>query len=133
MTGDDIIGARLLASAAITNLVPAAQIKAGRLPENAPLPSLLVRSVTTIERLQLKRGPRVFVRERVSVTVRAASHRERKAIGRLLATACVGFEAASGNETNISVITAGAGPEVDGPGNSFERGHDFRVSYETPA
>jgi hypothetical protein len=133
MTGEDIIGARLLASAAITDLVPAAQIKAGRLPENAAMPSLLVRTISTIERQSLKRGARVFVVERVSVTVRAAKHSERKAIMKLLPGACVGFEAESGDATNISALTAGAGPDVDGPGNTFERGQDFRVSFETPA
>jgi len=31
------------------------------------------------------------------------------------------------------VLTAGAGPELNGPGDSFERNQDFTVSYDAPA
>lgn len=133
MTGEDIIAQRLLISTAIGALVPESSIKAEQMPDGTPLPWLLIRTISTIERQTLERGARVFLRERISVTVAAKSHRDRKMIMSLLPAACVGFEAARGDATSVSVLTAGAGPNVTGPGNRFERAQDFRVSFETPA
>jgi hypothetical protein len=133
MNGVDIIGEILLADAPVTGTVAVARIKAGALPENAPLPSLLVRSVTTIERLMLKRGLRVRCVERVSVTVRAASYAQQVAIMKLLPTACAGKTGDFADATNVSVLSAGIGPDVIGPGGSFEQTIDFRVSYEIAA
>jgi hypothetical protein len=133
MTGVDIIGALLRADAATVAAVPLDQIKAGRLSESAALPSLLVRSESTVERIKLKRGARVRVTERVSVAVRAGSYRDQVAIMKLLPSACAGKTGTIAGADNVSVTNAGTGPDMDGPGNSFEQSCDFRVSYDTAA
>lgn len=133
MNGVDIIGILLGADGPTIGKVPKAQIKAGRLSEDAPLPSLLVRCISVVERLKLKRTGLVRITERVSVTVRSASYREQVAIMKLLPSACAGKTGGIAGATGVSVTNAGAGPDVDGPGNSFEQSQDFRVSYEVPA
>lgn len=134
MTGAAIVGELLRSDAAVTHVVPTASIKGGRLPDDAVLPVLLVRSISVVDRQTLAREAMVRSTERISVTVRAATHRDRGAIVKLIRTACTGvvlpeFEDAR----NISVLTAGAGPELNGPGNSFERSQDFSVTYDAPA
>src|SRR3546814_1291074 len=56
MTGSDIIGALLREHQPLINVVPLANIKAGMLPEGQPLPALLVRTVSLVDRQPLKRG-----------------------------------------------------------------------------
>lgn len=133
MTGVDIIGELLRGATSVVAAVPVAQIKAGALAENAPLPSLLVRSVSLVERQPLKRGSRVRCVERVSVTVRAASYRDQRAIMKLLPSACAGKTGTFGDATGVAVLSAGIGPDVSGPGGTFEQTIDFRVSFETAA
>lgn len=129
--GSDIVGAELIGMPAITDLVPASQIKAGRLPDDCPLPALLVRIISTVERTKLRRVGAVRAVDRVSVTVRAASHRERKTLGAAVVACLSGRTGDIGGGSRVAIVNAGSGPELDGPGNSFERSHDFRVSYET--
>ncbi|MDZ7893876.1 MAG: hypothetical protein U5M50_02270 [Sphingobium sp.] len=129
--GSDIVGAVLTGVPAMTNMVPAAQIKAGRLPDDCPLPALLVRIISTVERTKLRRVGAVRVVDRVSVTVRAGSHRDRKTLGAAVVACLAGRTGEVGGGARVAIVNAGSGPEVDGPGNSYERSHDFRVSYET--
>lgn len=127
MSGVSIIGALLQADASIT-----ATIKAGQLPDGVALPALLVRSVSMAERVTLTRGNYVRVKERVSVTVRAASYREQRSLLKLTRDACAGeFGNIAGFE-NASVINAGTGPDVIGPGNTFEQTQDFMTSFNEP-
>ncbi|EJL25605.1 hypothetical protein PMI02_03203, partial [Novosphingobium sp. AP12] len=55
MTGADIIGSLLLGNAAVLSISPAGQIKEDRLPDGVPLPAMLVRTVTSVDRQPLKR------------------------------------------------------------------------------
>jgi len=127
MSGVSIIGALLGADPSIT-----ATIKAGQLPDGVALPALLVRSVSMVERVTLTRGNYVRVKERVSVTVRAASYREQRSLLKLARDACAGeFGTIAGFE-NASVINAGTGPDVIGPGNTFEQTQDFMTSFNEP-
>jgi len=127
MSGVSIIGALLQADASIT-----ATIKAGQLPDGVALPALLVRSVSMVERVTLKRGDYVRVKERVSVTVRAASYRDQRNLLKLARDACAGeFGTIAGFE-NASVINAGTGPDLIGPGNTFEQTQDFMTSFNEP-
>lgn len=129
MSGVLIVGELLRADAALVAIVPAAQIKAGRLPEGAPLPALVIRSVSLTDVQPLKGGP-IRSNERVSVTVRAGSDRDRRTIIGLVRSSCAGRTGAIGDSTGVSVLTAGTGPDLDGPGGSFERTQDFRVSFD---
>lgn len=132
VTGTDIIGALLLADETLTGRVPAGQIKAGRLSGDIALPALVVAEISQVERKTLKRAAAVRTIDRVSVTGRFASHRERKEIMELVKNACAGRVGAIAGMANVSVLTAGRGPDLDGPGDSFEKSADFRVSYDAP-
>lgn len=128
--GSDIIGALLSADQAISDLVPADRIKVGLLPDGAPLDTLLVNGTSSVDRQPLRRGATVRRTDRVSVTVRAASHRRRKAVIAAVRACCAGKTGNIGGGLNVSIITAGMGPDVNGPGNSFEKTQDFRVSWD---
>lgn len=130
MTGADIIGAMLLDDDDVTDLVPAAQIKGGRLPEKCPLDVILVRTVSSVDRPTLSREATVRRTDRVSVAVRAESYRGQKAIIAAVRSCCSGREGDLGGGRNVAVTSAGLGPDMDGPGNSFEQTQDFRVSFD---
>ena len=132
MTGADIVGALLHTWAPLTALVPVERIKGGRLPEGTSLPALLVRTVSSVERQRLRRGPSVRVVDRVSVTVRAASWDEQlRLIGHVVDAGADRTGAIAGAQ-RVTVLTAGAGPDLRGPGDSFEQAQDFRVSFDRP-
>lgn len=128
--GSDIIGALFASDAALQVLVPLDRIKAARLPDGISLPALLVRGVSSVDRQPLKRGPLIRRTDRVSVTIRAASHKERKAVLGLVRRCCAGRTGDIGGGLNVSVLTAGIGPDINGPGDSFEKSQDFRVSWD---
>lgn len=135
MSGGEILGALLRDNTALTEEVKVSAIRGGRLADDEALPVLLVRSLSIVDRQALALEAMVRTTERISVTVRAASYRERKTIMALLRSAGrAGMVIAAMDEArNISILTAGAGPELNGPGNSFERNQDFYVSYDAPA
>lgn len=135
MSGADILGSLLRGSAPLSAKVRASGIRGGRLADNEPLPVLLVRSLSIVDRQSLALEAMVRVTERVSVTVRAGSYLDCKTIVTLVRSAGrAGMVIAKMDEArNISVLTAGAGPELNGPGNSFERSQDFTVTYDAPA
>lgn len=128
--GTDIIGALLRDFAALTTLIPPERIKADRLPDNAELPALSVEEVSQIERQTLKRGAKVRTVDRVAVKGRFRSARERKEIMELVKQCCAGRTGAIGGAKSVAIRTAGRGPDLNGPGNSFEKTQDFRVSYD---
>lgn len=129
MTGADIIGALLRAYPPLTSLIPADRIKAGRLPEDAPLDTLLVRITSSVDRQPLKWRGLVRRVDRVSVTVRAASYRGQVAAIDLVRAACAGKVGDIAGGLDASIVTAGRGGDMQGPGNSFEQTQDFRVSF----
>lgn len=130
VAGVEITGSLLRAAAAVTALVPDDRIKAGALPEQAPLPAILIRSVSSVERDILKRGASTRTIDRVAVTVRAASYREKGQLIKLINIALAGMTGDIGGGLRVSILSAGIGPDLRGPGNSFEQTHDFRVSYD---
>ncbi|WP_294353323.1 hypothetical protein [uncultured Sphingomonas sp.] len=132
MSGVSIIGALLAAHKALRDLVPEDRIKAGRLPDGVKLPALLVRTVSSGEWQALERGDNVPTTDRVSVTVRAASYRDQKAVMKLIVAACAGRTGMIADFNRVAVLTAGAGPDVAGPADSFEQTQDFRVSFDAP-
>lgn len=128
--GSDIIGALLLADNPLLEMVPEDRIKAGRLPDGIELDALLVTGVSSVDRQPLKRGSVIRRTDRVAVTVRAKSHRNRKAVIAAVRRVCAGRTGNAGGGLNVSILTAGMGPDVNGPGNSFEKTQDFRVSWD---
>ena len=133
MTGADIVGALLRARPAVVAIVPAESIMMGALPDGVALPALLVRLVSSVERQPLKVGETVRVVDRIAVTVRAASYREQRAVIALVKSCCRGCTGDIGGGSRVSILTAGTGPDVAGPANSFEQTQDFRVSFDATA
>lgn len=129
MSGVTIIGALLTAHAPLLAVVDEASIKAGRLPDGATLPVLLVRSISTTELLTLRRGTKVQTTERVAVTVRAANYQMQDDILPLVRAACAHKTGTIAGFENVAVLAAGVGPDVSGPADSFEKTQDFRVSF----
>lgn len=130
MTGVDIVGTLLRGDAGVTQAVPAARIKAGALPDNVALPALLVRLVSGVERQTLKRGATTRTVDRVSVTVRASSYRDQVQIIGLVRQCCAGRVGNVAGGSSVSILTAGTGPDLNGPASSFEQAQDFRVSFD---
>lgn len=130
MSGVDIIGALVRASVPVTSLVPIERIKAGALPDDATLDAILLRSVSRSEWQPLKQRASVRVNERVAVTVRATSFRRQEQLLELIRSACRGALGTIAGAQRVAVLTAGTGPDVRGPNNSFEKTQDFRVSFE---
>jgi len=133
MSGVAIIAALLSADAPLLQVVPTERIKAGRLPDGVQLPVLLVRTVSSVDRQPLKRGEVVRSIERVSVAVRAASYRDQRAVIKLVRACCAGRTGTIAGAQRVSVLSAGTGPDVTGPGDSFEQTQDFRVSFDASA
>jgi hypothetical protein len=133
MSGSRIIVALLRAYGPLRAQVAAEQIKAAALPENVTLPALLVRSVSLIEQQPLTHRPKVHTTERIAVTVRAASYRDQEAIIKLVRSCCRHVTGSVDGIDNVAVLTAGTGPDVRGPGISFEKTTDFRVSFDADA
>lgn len=130
MSGADIVGALLRSDAAVTSIVRAQDIKGGRLPDDAAIPSLLVRSISGTDRQTLRRGSYVRVTERIAVLVRAGSYRQQGQIIDLVRKCCAGRTGDLGGAKRVSILTAGHGPDVNGPANTFEKTQDFSVSYD---
>lgn len=133
MSGAMVVGAVLEGVAAAFDTVPAGSIKVGRLPDGAALNALLVRNVSQIERQPLKRVGWVRQTWRVAVTVRAKNYRDQGAIIALLNSLCPGVKGDVGDDAKrVSILAAGIGPDVSGPGDTYEQTHDFRVSFDAP-
>lgn len=130
MTGALIIGELLRADAALAALVPEERIKAGRLPDDVALPAVLVRIISENERQKLKRTGWERVIALVSVSVCAESYRQKDTIIGLVRSCCAGRTGDVGGGKSVSILTAGKGPDLIGPGNSFEQSQDFRVSFD---
>lgn len=128
--GATIMGAVLCAYVPLLKLVAVENIKGGRLPEGQPLPAILVRTVSSVDAKRLRREATRRCIDRVSVAVRAASWAEQRAIIQAVRDAGADRVGQLGGGTNVSILLNGLGPDVDGPGNSYEQTQDFRVSYD---
>lgn len=129
MSGVSIVGALLRAHAPLIAAVPIESIKAGKLPDGVALPAILVRSISLVERRTVRRGEVVRSTERVAVAVRASSYREQRALIRQVRMCCAGQVGDLGGGAAVSIQSAGTGPDVGGPADSFEQTQDFLVSF----
>lgn len=133
MSGAFAVAQLLTDAPAIIERERAVSIGLGRMWPGAPLPLLLVRTVSVVERQPLKRAGWVRRTERVSVAIRAESYAEQKELLQIVNGVCVGPKGdVRGDARNVAILSAGVGPDVDGPGDSYEQTHDFRVSYDAP-
>lgn len=132
MTGADIIGELVRADSAIITIVPIGSIKAKRLPDGVTLPALLVRVVTAVDQQLLDGEESARRTDRVAVTVRARNGEEQDQIIRMVRACCAGKGGDIAGATDVSIRTAGLGPDVAGPNNSFEQTQDFRVGFNPP-
>jgi len=130
MSGIAIVGALLQAHEPLTAAVTAGNIKAGRLSDTAALPTLRLVSISRTERQPLKRGDTVRVTERIAVTARVESYREIGPLLMLVRAGCAGKIGTIAGFERTAVLTAGTGPDVLGPGDSFERTQDFSVTFD---
>ena len=137
MSGFAVIGELLRADPALQVFLAARggltvdrQVKAGRLADAVALPALLVRTISVIDQQMLKRVGWVRVTARVSVTVRAANYEDQVEAIRLVRLCCAGKTGDIGGGTRVSILTAGTGPDLAGPADSFEQAQDFRVSAD---
>lgn len=128
--GCTIIGTLLRQSADLVAVVAAPSIKEGAIPKGAPLPLVLLENVSSVEPNQtLCRPDNPLTVDRVAVTIRSASVRERKLIRWLVMRACAGKTGNIAGAKNVAILAAGAGPDLRGPGDSFDKIQDFRVTY----
>lgn len=132
MSGAMIVGTLLEAAPPVIALVPKAAIALVRLPDRTSPPLMLVRTVSEVERQPLKRSGWVRRTERVSVAVRAVSYRQLGLTLRTINAVLVGPQGDLVGCRAVSILAAGVGPDVDGPGDTFERTADFRVSFDAP-
>lgn len=132
MTGADIIGQLLRDDGALVARVPAGRIKAKRLPSGIDLPALLVRVVSVVDAQPLDIDGHVRRTDRIAVTIRAANAVDQDEIIQQVRVICHGRTGAIAGAMNVSIRTAGTGPDVAGPGDSFEQTQDFRVSFDAP-
>lgn len=128
--GATIIGAMLCAYPPLLKLVAVANVKGGRLPEGQPLPAILVRTVSSVDSKRLRREATRRCIDRVSVAVRAASWAEQRAIIKAVREAGADRVGQIGGGLNVSIMLNGLGPDVDGPGGTYEQTQDFRVTYD---
>ena len=128
MSGTAIIAELLLAEP----FEPPVTVKAGRLPDAVALPTFLIRFVSGIELHMLMRSDWERRVDRISVTVRANSYREQGVLIRQAKERCAGRVGSFAGFENVVIDTAGLGPDMSGPGDTYEQTQDFRVAYDAP-
>lgn len=131
MDGVAAIRVALVGNAALLELVPADCISAGALSLDAPLPSLMLTSISSNDRNVLSPGSRRHVRERVQVTILAKNYSQQKAILRAVRRAAAdrlnvdveGIRA-------VTIHTEQAGPDlmIEDPA-IWCQPQDFLVTY----
>ena len=130
MNGVNVIGDLLRASADITAVVPAERIRAGALPQQTAIPAIVVESISLNDRNILQPGDTRMVRERVQVTVLAPNYRQKNDILRLVRKVCADRRANLSSQSDVVVLTDGAGPDFMADDASFwMQNQDFSVSY----
>ena len=134
MSGVLIVGALMGADVPLIAEVPATQIKAWKLPQGAPVRSIVVTRISRTERVLLDGSSLRSVTERVQATVRAESGTARELILRLTRAACAGKLGTIAGFANVAVTNAGTGPDfMDDAASIFMGSIDFRVSFNEPA
>lgn len=129
VTGAFLVGELLRADNDIIAIVSAEHIKLGAVPADAPLPVILIRRISSVDRDGLRPGETTPTFDRVAVLVRAGNYRDQCRLIKLVKDCCRGKRGGFDTGRNYSIRTAGTGPDLRGPGNSYEQTQDFRVFY----
>lgn len=133
MDGIAVIRALLVNHDPLTNLLPAANIRAGAVPVGL-FPAIGIREVSRLEASTVSRAQaNVMVEARIQVTVYAKSYPEMKSI---LLAAKLGPGAHTGVIAGLtvrSVLREIVGPDLsDEEAEIFEQSRDFKVTYIEP-
>lgn len=129
VTGAHIVGELLRADNDFVGSVPGENIKLGSVSPTAALPLTLIRKVSGVERDGLVPGETTPTFDRVSVLIRADNYRDQVRLIKLAKDACRGKRGGFDTSRNFSVRIAGTGPDLRGPGDSYEQTFDCRVFY----
>lgn len=132
MSGVDIIGELLGEDPNRPVSVAAESIRMGDFPAGSSRPLFLVAEVSQVERQTLKRGATVRTIDRVAVTGHFDNVRDRKTLMGWVKNCCAGRTGTIAGFANVSILTAGRGPDSPGPNGSYLKTQDFRVSYDSP-
>lgn len=132
MSAVAIMRALLVGHAPVTELVPAARIVAGNVPDGS-LPAIGITEISGVEQDTVTRAARTLVTARVQVTVYAASYPQQKAI---LKAAKLGDGVFTGQIAGYavrSVLRDMVGPDLGDPKiPTFEQSRDFKVTFIEP-
>lgn len=130
MAGVAIIRALLAGDPAMRELVPGARIAAGVLPHGTALPAIAITRVSGTDRNIPAPGARRHVRERVQVTMLAASYPQLQAMGAAVRAACADRMPAHPGVGAVTVHTDAAGPDmVDEEASIHMTTQDYLVTY----
>lgn len=130
MSGVDIIGDLLGEDPNRPAGVEAESIRTGDFPAGSSPPLFLVAEVSQVERQTLVRGVTVRTVDRVAVTGHFDNVRDRKTLMAWVKKCCAGRTGTIAGFANVSILTAGRGPDLRGPNGSYLKTQDFRVSYD---
>jgi hypothetical protein len=132
MSGVMIVGELMARPATLIAVVPLVSQFGGGVPQGAPLPNLLATRVSSTDPVKKLAGKIDRLRERVQVTVRAASYEDQVAILKLVVTNLNGFTGTILGMAGVSVTYAGSGPDFRDDAASLWMGsEDFFVSFPT--
>lgn len=133
MDGIAVIRALLVGDASLTALVPSTDIIGDELPLGTSLPAIAITTVYGHDRNVPSPGPNRHVDERVQVSVAAATQPQKKEILRAVKAAAADYIGAIAGLTNVTVQTAGTGPDFFDNQASIRFGsQDFIVGYTEP-
>lgn len=135
MSGVNIIFSLLCASSELLEAVPKPQIRPGVLPDDTPLPALGLSVVSGIDRNLANPASRIFVTQRVQVTVLARNYTDQQAVMKLVRKACRDQHGTIAGFAGASVLTDGAGPDhqFGELAGIYMQTQDFTVTFsETP-
>lgn len=120
----------LLTGSGINSLVPDARIMAGVLPQGTVLPAISVTSVSQVDRHAIKKGSVTHTKERVQVTVLAATYEDQKAVQRAVISACDAMFPTISGISAVTVHTESGGPDfMNEEASVFIGTQDFTVTY----
>lgn len=131
MSGVAIARALLAADAALTAVVPPAQIFAGAIPLNTPLPAISITQTSGSERLTVAMTEaKRLATERVQVTVCAKSYPSQKALLALARKALPNARALINGFDCDSILPGPEGPDLHDPtAGTYEQSQDFFVKF----
>lgn len=130
MSGVSIIRALLVGDAANVALVPKVRIAAGVLPKGTKLPAQSIETVTMNDRNIPAPGGWRHVSELVRVTGLASTYPQLDAVMKAQKKACADRLPTIAGLRNITVHTAGAGPDfMDEEASIYMRSQTYRVTY----